>query len=404
MLNEDEARARILEAIGAGVREWVPLSAALGRFAMEPVAAEIAVPGFDNSAMDGYALRVGDGLPVGARLRLKEGEQPAGKNRGFHIEAGEALRIFTGAPMPTGADAVVMQEDVTLFPDREIRLEVEVVSGEFVRRGGSDVCAGQILLRPGDRLTAARCGILASQGRESVAVGPIPSVTVVTTGDELLPPGGARPGPGELYNSNGPMLAAMVREVCGPGAEVEHCHARDDESALAAVLGAAIEARRVVIVSGGVSVGDHDLVKPVLAGLGVTGDFWRVRVKPGKPFYFGLHSEGSRIFGLPGNPVSSFVTFLLFVAPALRVMMGASRSEYAPPGIACRVDANAALVNPGDRPHYVRGQLDFGRGSFRPTGIQQSHALFGLSQSNALLRIGAGETLEPGAPGTAILY
>ncbi len=406
MLSEDEARARILDAVKTGASERVPLAAAFGRYAMEVIRAEIAVPGFDNSAMDGYALWVGEGLPAGARLSLKEGEQPAGRNRGLHVEEGEALRIFTGAPMPTGANAVVMQEDILISNGgREIHLNEGVVRGEFVRRAGSDLCVGQIVLSPGDRLTAARCGVLASQGRETIAVGRIPSVTVVTTGDELLPPGGARPGAGELYNSNGPMLAAMVRDVCGPDASLEHRHARDDASALATVLGEAVEAGRVVIVSGGVSVGEHDKVKPVLSELGVRGDFWRVRVKPGKPFYFGQHCSGASVFGLPGNPVSSFVTFLLFVAPALRIMMGATPGDSGPYGIRCHLDANAtALENPGDRPHYVRGRLDAAQGVFSPTGTQQSHALFGLSQSNALLRVGAGETHAPGAPGKAFLF
>lgn len=389
MIEESEALARILAAVDLLAPRDVDLCHALGCFVANDVRSVVAMPGFDNSAMDGYAVRSAE-AQAGGKLRVS-GEQAAGRDSGLKVESGACVRIFTGAPMPAGADAVVMQEDV----DREgdfISVRIGVEPGEFVRRRGSDLCEGQLIFRAGEKLNPGGIGLLASQGLVRIAVGSSPRVVVVSTGDELVPPGVAL-GAGEIYNSNGPMLAALVKETCGVDAVC--VHAGDEEGALRGVLSDALSGADAVIVSGGVSVGDHDLVKPVLASLGVETGFWKVRVKPGKPLLFGTQQGGARVFGLPGNPVSSFVTFQLFVRPALLRMMGAGDFTLPLPMVECRLAA--AMKNRGDRPHYLRGKYDAVKCEFAASAMQQSHALFGLSRSDALLRMEAEQELEAGA-------
>jgi molybdopterin molybdotransferase len=268
--------------------------------------------------------------------------------------------------------------------------------GEFVRRRGSDLCEGQRVLSAGDRLSAQRVGLLASQGMEDVAVGKLPRVGIVSTGDELIEPGHAL-GAGQIYNSNNVMLAMMVRRLIQGGEiPVRRYHSGDELEQLESTLKLALEQNDVVVIAGGVSVGDRDLVKPVLEGLGVETGFWRVRLKPGKPFLFGRDAAaGKLVFGLPGNPVSTFVTFEVFVAAALRRWMGAREDEVLPQPQ--RAQLGESVENCGDRPHYVRGMLNRQTGRFFPSGMQQSHALNGLAGADGLLRLEAGESLQAGA-------
>ncbi len=228
--------------------------------------------------------------------------------------------------------------------------------------------------------------LLASQGIAEIAVGAVPRVAIVSTGDELVPAGGI-PQPGQIFESNALMLRALT---LGAGAEVslgEHCP--DNLERMTELFRRGMESDALVI-SGGVSVGEHDLVKPVLRALGTEIDLWRVAIKPGKPFLFG-RAGGCSVFGLPGNPVSAFVTFLKFVRPALLKMSGANDLDLR------RVPARLAaeVTNDGDRPHYLRGRLE--EGVFHVTGRQESHALFGLSRANALLRVDRGEKFAAGA-------
>ncbi len=392
MIDEFEARHRVLEATPRGPGERVPLAAARGRFAAEAVIGRVDLPGFDNSAMDGYAVKAAQ-AGSGARLKVS-GEQAAGRDLGLELGDGEAIRIFTGAPMPKGADAVIMQEDVERLGD-EIVIAEAAESGEFVRRRGADVCFGQKLMAVGDRIGAAQVGLLASQGIAEVEVFSTPRVVVVTTGDELREPGEhAQLEAGEIFNSNGAMLAALVERF---GAQVvERRHASDEVEVLRGELQGALEAADVVIVAGGVSVGERDLVKEELAGLGVESDFWRVKVKPGKPFLFGRRGGDQLIFGLPGNPVSAFTTFLLFVAPALQKWRGYDRgNDRELPLMAMPATAGEVIENRGDRPHYLRGRVD-ARGRFSPVGMQQSHAIYGMSRASAMLRLEAGAKVEAG--------
>lgn len=396
MLTEDETRRRILDAVAALEPETVPLLAARGRFVCDAQTAAHALPAFDNSAMDGYALA--DGLPAGTSLQVK-GEQPAGPDRGLRVEPGRAVRIFTGGAIPAGAGAVVMQEDVERVGER-ITLKETVAAGEFIRRAGGDLARGQRILAPGDRLTSARLGLLASQGLAAVAVHRRPRVAVLATGDELRAPGEPL-GPGEIYESNGVLLASLAAAV---GAEVTVlARARDDRADLDARLAEGLAGHDALVVAGGVSVGERDFVKERLAAAGVALDLWRVQVKPGKPFLYGRAAAGRRthVFGLPGNPVSACVTFLLFVRPALLRMAGARDDALALPVFPAT--AAVELANRGDRPHYLRGTLDE-KGAFAPGGRQESHALFGLSRSRALVRVEADTVVPPGARVEALIW
>ncbi|MDB6073983.1 MAG: molybdopterin molybdenumtransferase MoeA [Verrucomicrobiaceae bacterium] len=382
MLTETEARDHVLSRITPGGSEDISLSTCLGRHAAAHVLASIPLPGFDNSQVDGYALRAQDGTK-GARLKVNA-EQPAGADLHLAVPPGEAVRIFTGAPIPQGADAVIMQEDVSTS-DGAVVINEAVVPGENIRRTGRDLCRGQKLLRPGQRITPGIIGVLASQGLSTVYVYRLPRVAVLSTGDELVAQGQPLQ-PGQLYNSNGPMLIALLASLGLTDTAIHHCP--DSLEATTHIIDDLAQSFDAIIVSGGVSVGDHDHIKPALKALGMPPELWRVKVKPGKPFLF-VHRTEPRplyVFGLPGNPVSAFVTYQLFVRGALLKLMGAA--EHALPSV--EAELAETMENDGDRPHYFRGLLEGGR--FKPLGVQASHALFGLSQSNAMLR------LEPFSP------
>lgn len=391
MIEEYEARRRILDITPKGEVLRIPLSTAVGYRLAEKVSGRVDLPGFDNSAMDGYAVRASDATITGATLSVI-GEQPAGEwLESLEISEGEAIRIFTGAAIPRGADAVIMQEDVTRQGD-SIVVNDPVVSGEFIRRRGGDVCAGQQLFSAGQLIDPATVGVLASQGIGEIAVHAGPRVAVVSTGDELVSPEVGRVlKPGQIYNSNGVMLSALALQF--GAAEVQSFHAADDPQALSGTLEDALQFGDVVLIAGGVSVGEKDFVKQSLAERGVVSDFWKVRVKPGKPFLFGRREE-TLVFGLPGNPVSAYVTFLLFAAPAMRRWQGAPIIDSIPLPRVKRTLAED-LRNYGDRPHYIRVKINEA-GQWQAVGRQESHALFGLSRADALLRMDGDQDLAAG--------
>jgi len=380
VISEEEARQKILGTVTPLGARKLPVLQVLGRFAAEDYFARLPLPVFDNSAMDGYAV-IASASRKGARLRLT-GEQPAGADRNLRVSNGNAVRIFTGAPMPAGADAVVMQEDVTRDGD-EILINTDVAPDEFVRRRGCDLGMGQKILTAGDQITAPIAGLLASQGLDEIAVGGDVRVAIISTGDELINPG-EKLHPGQIYDGNSPLLQGLVKHYGAIVASSQRCS--DDANSLREALHAAAK-NEIVVVTGGVSVGERDLVQKTLRGLGAEIDIWRVAIKPGKPFLFG-RLENAFVFGLPGNPVSAFVTFLQFVRPAILKMMSAT--DLALPKVSARLTVD--LFNDGERAHYFRGKFE--QGAFGPIGRQESHALFGLSQSNGLLRLAPGESCK----------
>jgi molybdopterin molybdotransferase len=416
MISEEEALEKILAAVSPLPSTEVFLADALDSFAATDVFATIALPPFDNSAMDGYAI-VADSLAKSARLKVI-GEQAAGVSQDLSVSLGEAVRIFTGAPMPKGANAVVMQEETQREGDFVTVRTGQICEGDFVRKAGADLAFGQQIMARGDRLRPAKIALLASQGIRSVTVGKRVQVAIVTTGDELVAPGKELHA-GQIFESNGVMLASLTARTNASLNMRRHCP--DDFEKLCAALREATQ-YDVAIISGGVSVGERDFVREALGEIGAEIDLWRVAVKPGKPFLFGqLRSnnttgetvraglavasltgsqpDGRRmpaarsclIFGLPGNPVSTFVTFLIFVRPVLLRMMGAG--DIGLPRT--RVHLGHEISGDETRPHYVRGELK--DGEFKAVGHQESHALFGLARANALLRVKAGEKLEVGS-------
>jgi len=314
----DEARGRILSGIEALPPVLVPLEEALGRTLAEDVVADIDLPPFDNSAMDGYAVRSADiadaspATPVSLRVLQ---DLAAGAVAAHAVGAGESIRIMTGAPLPDGADAIVRVED-TRPAGRTVEIFAAAARGMDLRCAGEDVSRGETILARGLRLQAGAIGMLANLGRKTVQVIPAPVVAIISTGDELVEVGDALT-PGKIRNSNAWTLAAQTRE-CGAVPRVMGI-ARDDESELRNLISEALEAD-LVVTSGGVSVGDYDMVKAVLDDLGAML-FWKVKQRPGKPLAFGV-IDGTPLFGLPGNPTASMVSFEQYVRPTILTMAG----------------------------------------------------------------------------------
>src|SRR5207302_664387 len=280
MISENDARAKILGTVRPLPARTVSTLNALDRFAAEDYFARLSLPMFDNSAMDGYAVIASD-CERGARLRVV-GEQPAGLDRKLGVSKGQAVRIFTGAPMPASANAVVMQEEVTRDSD-EIVVNVDVDPGEFVRKRGCDLSEGQKILVKGERITPTKVALLASQGWSEISVGGEVFARIISTGDELANPGEDLQ-PGQIYDSNSYLLRALLERCGAVIASSEHC--ADDASSLENAFRSGAK-NEILIVTGGVSVGEHDLVQATLGKLGTKIDIWRVAIKPGKPFLFG---------------------------------------------------------------------------------------------------------------------
>jgi molybdopterin molybdotransferase len=376
----EDARTTVLGCAPALAPEPVSLADALGRVLAEPITATANVPPFDNSAMDGFAVRSQDAA-AGARLRIV-GESRAGTPAAVTVGPGEACAISTGAAMPLGADAVIRVED-THTADGAVALVVGVTAGSDVRRAGADMAAGALVLEPGLRLGPAQLGVLASLGRARLLAGPRPRVGVVTTGDELV---GVEDdlGPGEIRNSGAYVIPALVERA--GGVTVSIGHARDDPGAVRTAIATALQAD-VAVITGGMSVGIHDHVSDALAELGVTTHFAGVALKPGKPFAFGTRGS-TLVFGLPGNPVSSLITFLLFARPALLSLAGETPQRTRTTAI---LDEPCELVP--TRVQAVRCRLALQADGWHATttGPQSSHILTSLLDAAALAIIPKGE-------------
>ncbi len=354
MIEYADARSLVLAAARALPAETVPLAAALGRTLARDISAREPVPPFTKATMDGYAVRASDTRPAGAEpagavtLEVLE-DLPAGRRSRRAVGPGQAVRIMTGAPLPAGADAVVMVEDSEKRAGGRVVLRRAVRPGDNIGRAGEDLARGERALARGAVVGPAEIAVLAAAGRARVDVTRRPKVAVIATGDEIVEPGAPR-RPGQIRNANGPALAAMASAA---GADAAYLGiARDRASSLRAKLARARGAD-VLVLSGGVSVGDYDLVKDELRAVGVKPVFWQVRIKPGKPVFFGRRGR-QLVFGLPGNPTSALVTFLLFVGPALDRLLG--RPVPGPRSGRAALAADIAL-KPG-RMQFLRGVLE----------------------------------------------
>lgn len=398
MIPVEEALARILEEIPVLGSERIGLPDADGRVLSEAVVAPRDVPPWDNSSMDGYALPSAETRPASreapVRLRIL-GEVPAGRLVAEPPVAAGAWRILTGAPLPPGADAVIPQEEVAVEAG-ELLVPRPVAAGENVRPRGEDVRAGETVLPAGTVLRPPAIGLLAALGRALVQVHQRPAVAILSTGDELVDLH-ETPGPGKIVNSNTYALAAQVREA--GGVPLSLGIARDSREEIEERLTWGLRAD-LIVSSAGVSVGDRDFVKEVLTKLGAELRFWQVAMRPGKPLTFG--SLGGRpVFGLPGNPVSSMVTFELFVRPAL-LKMGGHRRLFRP---RVRARAAEALPNPGRRRGYLRVRLAWQEDGLeaRLTGEQGSAVLRSMLLAQGLAVVPPETTIPPGGAVEVIL-
>jgi molybdopterin molybdotransferase len=380
LLTIAQARQAVIAEACALDKETIPVGEALDRVLAADVAAAGDIPPFACSAMDGYAVIDG---PAGRTLRVV-GESRAGLPAAHKVGDGEAIRISTGAALPAGATAVIRQEDVERR-DEAIVIAAPVGLGENVRRPGEDMAAGTAVLTAGTWLGSAELGAAVAAGAGEVTVARRPRVQVLCTGDELRDPG-QRLGPGEIHNSNAPMLVSLSGRC---GASVPPAgRLPDDRAATTAALQRALAGADVLVISGGVSVGPHDHVKPAVAELGVREVFWGVALQPGRPTWFGTHGD-KLVFGLPGNPVSAYVTFSLFVRPALAALQGARVEPLAE----AQAELGAAVAQNRQREQALRVRLERRDGAVVafPNGAQGSHRLSSLLGAHALALIPAGE-------------
>jgi molybdopterin molybdotransferase len=393
LVTVEEAREAVLAKVRPLPAEEVPIEAALGRVAAEEAPAASPVPPFDNSAMDGYALRAADVATASQQAPVElplVGESRAGEPSDRPVAAGEAVAISTGAVLPDGADSVVRLED-TERDDARVRILSPPEIGQNVRRAGEDLRAGEVAIERGTVLGPAEVGVLASVGRGSLACHRRPTISVLVTGDELADPE-ERLAPGQIHDTNSHTVPALARLA---GATVMSvARVADEEEAVRTGLEGALGAD-VVVVCGGVSVGPHDHVRAALADLGVEERFWGVALKPGRPTWFGTQESGALVFGLPGNPVSAMVTLLLFVRPALLGLSGASAS----PLRTTAVLDEPYPKSPG-RAHAVRCRLRLADDGWhvRPTKEQGSHVLSSMLGADCLAFIPTdAESLDEGA-------
>jgi len=391
-----DALQRLLDGAGPGTGEAVPLAEAADRVLAEPIYALRTQPPFDASAMDGYAARSVDVKNVPVTLKVV-GEAPAGRRFAGKVEPGQAVRIFTGAPLPDGADTIVIQENTRKLDGNAVEVTETVDVGRHIRRRGLDFAEGDLLLEKGRTLDAGALSLAAAANHPRLTVVKKPLLAIIATGDELLPPG-SKPGPDQIIASNTYGVAAVARAA---GADVLDLGiAPDRKEAISALIKRALDANADVIVTlGGASVGDHDFIHDVLTGEGVKLDFWKIAMRPGKPLMFGRLGR-TRCIGLPGNPVASLVCSHLFLKPLLARLGG---RHYAP-------DIREAFLGsamPANdlRQDYVRAVLrdDETGPVVTPFNVQDSSMLRTFAEANALIiREPFASTAEAGAPCTVL--
>lgn len=391
----DDALARLLAlAAPLGRTDQVSTFDADGRVLAQDVVSPLQVPPADNSSMDGYAVRTADVTAAGVELPVTQ--RIAAGQPGTALPPGSAARIFTGAPMPAGADAVVMQEDTeTLEGGARVRIQVVPAPGQWVRRAGEDVMRGATVLHKGERLAPAGVGLAAGIGLNQLLVASRPRVALFSTGDELVMPGDVAPQdmkPGAIYNSNRFFLRALLTRL---GCEVSDLGiVPDNRAATLAALQSAAHGHDLILTSGGVSVGEEDHIKPAVEQLGAL-DLWQIAMKPGKPFAYGHVRRGegdaAHFMGLPGNPVSSFVTFLLLVRPFLLKLQGAT--ALAPAAMAMRADFSVPKAD--KRREFLRARRN-AEGGLDLFGNQSSGVLTSAHWADGLIDLPAGQTIAQG--------
>lgn len=377
LLSVQDALQQILEGVVPTEPELVAIEQARGRVLAEPLRARVTQPPFNSSAMDGYAVQAADVARLPATLTVI-GEAAAGHPFAGSVGQGQAVRIFTGAPVPEGADAIVIQEDAERDGAKVVVREGKPETGH-IRPIGSDFRAGDALLAAGRRLGPREVSLAAAMGHGQVSVRRSPRVAILSTGDELVPPG-SHLGPGQITASNHLGIAALAETA---GAQIQQLGiARDTHADLDAHFAKA-DGADVIVTSGGASVGDHDLVAPALQARGMTLAFWKVAMRPGKPLMFGRLGR-SRILGLPGNPVSSLICSRLFLLPLIRALLGQPAEAESP----AQARLSVPLEANGPRQHYMRAVSRPGPDGFAlvaPVRSQDSSLLAPLAESDCLL-------------------
>lgn len=389
MISLEQAQESILGAIPSPDIEYISPTAARDRVLALDIRATLNLPAFDNSAMDGFAVRSQETLGATSEspITLRDlGISAAGDATAPDVQAGTCVRIFTGAPIPHGADAVVMQEDTRQVGD-QVHILDSVRAWENVRFKGEDIRSGNVVLTAGRRLNSAALGLIAALGINTLQVGRRPRLTILATGDELKD--SSEPlAEGQIYESNRLMISAMLEAA---GALCQYMAiVPDDPLATENALAQALDSSDAVVTTGGVSVGERDHIKGAFCRLGGQLHLWRVAIKPGKPFAFG-QLGGKLLFALPGNPVSAFVTGLLLVRPAVLRFQGAHRVHLP------RFNAVAGerFENRGDRRHFVRVLIN-NEHRVVSAGTQAAHFMGSLALAEGLVDLGPGTTIQPG--------
>jgi len=395
MIPLEEARQAILDSCRVLPAEERPLGRSLGCVTSEPITAHEDVPPFSNSAMDGYAVRAEDVVAAPVPLVVVDSVM-AGDGRAVAVGPGEAVRIMTGAPVPAGADAVCMVERTRTEDDgRRVIIEEAVAAGTAVRSPGSDIAAGSEVVAARTELTAAHLGVLARLGLQSVPVHHPPTVGVLSTGDELREGPAALPR-GAIRDGNRPMLLALIEQAGFP--VIDFGIVPDDPAALREVFESGAARCDAFVTSGGVSVGDLDIVRMVLSEIcGPSARWMQIAIRPAKPLGFGLIDGRVPVFGLPGNPVSSMVSFELFARPALRLMAG--HTALVQPAVSATADEDFTRREDG-KVHLVRVVVDVDRSGklhARTSGGQDSHQLRALAEANALAVVPDGAGVRAGS-------
>jgi len=381
VISYEEALEIVIGSAGSHGSETIPLGNAIGRVLSESIAASFPLPRFDNSAVDGYAITAEDGKALAERgeilTRLK-GASAAGASAESEIQRGECHRVFTGAPLPTGTGGVVMQEDARAEGDC-VKLAGEYEASQHIRRAGEEWSEGDLVLPGGLKLNPAGVALAAMLGRAEVAVRRLPRVSIVVTGSELVPPGRALES-GQIHESNSFAITAALHQI---GITPVSCECVPDERhATDAAIERGLQAADVLLTSGGVSVGDHDLVKAVFEDQGIERRFWQVAVKPGKPVYFGVRPRDSKaVFGLPGNPMAILTSFILLVKPHLLAATGHGEPR---PRFHSAILKEGVRHQPG-RMEFVPSWLE--ADSVSPYLGQRSHMLGGMARANALIQV-----------------